>query len=66
MEKQLRRSRSNRVIAGVCGGIGQYLGADPVAIRLAVILLMFLAGMPLVVYLIMWLIIPEEDSYIIK
>lgn len=66
MEKQLRRSRSNRVIAGVCGGIGQYLGADPVAIRLAVILLMLLAGMPLVVYLIMWLIIPEEDSYIIK
>lgn len=66
MEKELRRSRSNRVIAGVCGGIGQYLGADPVAIRLAVILLMFLAGMPLVVYLIMWLIIPEEDSYIIK
>ena len=42
------------------------MGADPVAIRLAVILLMFLAGMPLVVYLIMWLIIPEEDSYIIK
>ena len=66
MEKELRRSRSNRVIAGVCGGIGQYLGTDPVAIRLAVILLMFLAGMPLVVYLIMWLIIPEEDSYIIK
>lgn len=66
MEKELRRSRSNRVIAGVCGGIGQYLGVDPVAIRLAVVLLMILAGMPLLVYLIMWLIIPEENDYIVK
>ena len=42
------------------------MGVDPVAIRLAVVLLMILAGMPLLVYLIMWLIIPEENDYIIK
>lgn len=60
MEKRLRRSHTDRVLAGVCGGIANYLNADPVAIRLAAILLTVLAGMSLWVYIIMWIIMPED------
>lgn len=60
MERKLRRSRDNRVLAGVCGGLGNFTGIDPVVIRIAVVLLMFFAGMSLWVYIIMWLLIPEE------
>ncbi len=60
MERKLRRSRDNRVLAGVCSGLGNFMGIDPVVIRIAVVLLMFLAGMSLWVYIIMWLLIPEE------
>lgn len=60
MERKLRRSRGNRVLAGVCGGLGNFMGIDPVVIRIAVVLLMFFAGMSLWVYIIMWLLIPEE------
>ena len=60
MERKLRRSRSNRVLAGVCGGLGVYTGIDPVVIRIAVVLLMLLAGMSLWVYIILWLVMPEE------
>ncbi|MBP3548190.1 MAG: PspC domain-containing protein [Alistipes sp.] len=60
MERKLRRSRDNRVLAGVCGGLGNFMGIDPVVIRIAVVLLTFFAGMSLWVYIIMWLLIPEE------
>lgn len=60
MERKLRRSRDNRVLAGVCGGLGNFMGIDPVVIRIAVVLLMFFVGMSLWVYIIMWLLIPEE------
>ena len=60
MVRRLRRSRYNRVLAGVCGGLGNFMGIDPVVVRLAVVLLMLFAGMSLWVYIIMWLLIPEE------
>lgn len=60
MERRLRRSRYDRIVAGVCGGLGRYMGLDPVVVRLAVVLLMLFAGMSLWVYIIMWLLIPEE------
>lgn len=56
----MRRSQSNKVIAGVCGGLGEYMNADPVAIRLAAVLLTLFAGMSLWVYIIMWIVMPEE------
>lgn len=65
MERKLRRSRDNRVLAGVCGGLGNFMGIDPVVIRIAVVLLMFFAGMSLWVYIIMWLLIPEEYRNVI-
>jgi signal transduction histidine kinase len=51
-----RRSRSNRWIAGVAGGLAQHLGMDPLPVRIAFVLLTFAAGFGLVVYLLLWLL----------
>ena len=59
--KQLTRSSTNRMIAGVCAGLGAYSNIDPTVIRLVSVLLLFVTGPGIVVaYLIMALIIPEE------
>ena len=61
--KQLTRSTTNRMIAGVCGGIGAYSNIDPTVIRLAAVLLLFLTGPGIVIaYLIMALIVPEQSG----
>ena len=58
--KKLFRSK-NRVIAGVCAGIGDYLGIDPTVIRLLWVLLIFFSfGAALLAYIIAWIIIPEK------
>lgn len=60
---QLRRS-NNRVIAGVCGGLAEHFGWDPVLVRIAYLLLSILsAAFPgLVVYLVLWLVMPAPDA----
>lgn len=60
--RRLRRSRRDRVLAGVCGGLGEYLGVDPVLVRIAALLLVFAGGAGLVLYLLGWLAIPEEPE----
>jgi phage shock protein C len=58
---RLYRSRSDRWVAGVLGGLGKYLGVDPVLLRIAVILLTVIgAGSFVVAYIVMWVIVPEE------
>ena len=58
--KQLTRSTSNRMIAWICAGIGEYSNIDPTVVRLITILLLFLTGPGVVIaYIIMALIIPE-------
>ena len=57
---QLRRSRTDRSIAGVCGGLAKYLGIDATVLRIAMLCFVIFGGMSLWVYIIMWLIIPEE------
>jgi phage shock protein C len=58
----LRRSRKSRLLAGVCGGIGHYFGVDPVAVRVATILLVVAGfGLGIILYLIAWIVIPEEQ-----
>ncbi|MCL2486253.1 MAG: PspC domain-containing protein [Oscillospiraceae bacterium] len=59
--KRLYRSRTNRMIAGVCGGIGEYLNIDPVLIRVVMVILALGAGAGLLAYLICAIIIPEQD-----
>jgi phage shock protein C len=61
--KQLTRSNTNRMIAGVCAGLGTYSKIDPTVVRLAAVLLLFITGPGIVAaYLIMALIIPEEPA----
>jgi phage shock protein C len=56
----VRRSRSERVIAGVCGGLGRYLGIDPMLLRVAFIILSLANGLGLIAYVVAWVAIPEE------
>ena len=59
--KKLTRSTSNRMIAGVCAGLGEYLGIDPTVVRLLVILAFFTGfGGIALVYLIMALVVHEQ------
>ena len=60
--KRLYRSRTDRKIAGICGGMGQYFGVDPVLFRVVWVLLLLGMGAGLLVYLVLWLIIPNEPE----
>jgi phage shock protein PspC (stress-responsive transcriptional regulator) len=62
VSKRLTRSSSDRVIAGVAGGFGRYLGIDPVVIRLLLIVLIFFGGAGLIVYGAAWLIVPSDGD----
>ena len=59
---RLYRSRNDRVIAGIGGGLGRYLGVDPVLIRIAIVVLAVLGGGGVLAYLIGWVAIPEEPA----
>jgi len=59
--KALRRSRQSRIIAGICGGLGEFFGISAFWFRLAFILALLPGGIPgLLIYLILWIIIPSE------
>ena len=58
--KRLYRSKTNRVIGGVCGGMGEYFGIDPTIIRLIWVILALMGGTGIIAYIIAWIIIPEE------
>ena len=60
MEKKLYKSRTNKMVAGVCGGIGEYFGVDPTLVRLGFVALSFLAGGGLLVYILAAIIIPTQ------
>lgn len=58
----LRRSRRERIIAGVAGGIAEYFDVDPLLVRLGFVVLALAGGGGVVIYLIAWLIIPEAGE----
>ncbi len=60
MEKRLYKSRTNKKVAGVCGGIGEYFNIDPTLVRLGFVALSFLAGGGLFVYILAAIIIPDK------
>jgi len=62
MEKRLHRSRSNRIIWGVCGGLADYFGIDPVIVRVIFVLLIFANGLGILAYIILAVVIPAESS----
>lgn len=59
--KKLYRSKRNRMIAGVCGGLGDYLNVDPTLVRLIMVLLVFGATAGIWIYLVAAIVIPNED-----
>lgn len=62
MMKKLQRSRKNKVFFGVCGGIAEHLGLDPVVVRLVFILVTLFGGMGVLAYIIGVIIIPESSE----
>ena len=62
MEKRLYRSRSDRMIWGVCGGIANYFGMDPTIIRVIAILFLFAGGSGILAYIILAIVVPLESS----
>ena len=59
--KNIYRSEENRIIAGICGGLGEYFNIDPVIIRIIFFLLSFFGGSGIPIYLVLWLIIPNKS-----
>ena len=60
--KRLYKSRKNRMIAGVCGGIAEYFNVDPVLIRLIAVLFFFTGGAALIAYIIGLIIMPDQPQ----
>jgi len=60
--KKLERSRDDRVIAGVCGGLAKYLGLDASLVRIATVVTSAFTGVGLIVYIVAALVVPEEGS----
>ena len=62
-KKRLTRSRTNRMVGGVCGGLGEYFDLDPTLIRIAFVALILLGmGSPILGYILLWIIIPRDDK----
>lgn len=63
-KKSLRRTRDDRMIAGVVGGLARYFGLDATVLRIVYVLVsLFSAAFPgIIVYLILWVIVPQEDE----
>ncbi len=61
--KRLYRSRKERILGGVCGGLGEYFDVDPGIVRLAWVIVTLLSlGIGIIAYLIAWIIIPESPE----
>jgi phage shock protein C len=60
--KQLYRSRTNRKIAGVCGGLGDYFNVDPFWIRLFFVIFLLAGGAAFIAYILLWILIPLEPQ----
>lgn len=61
--RRLYRSGKDKIIAGVCGGLGEYLNVDPVIIRLLWATSIFIYGTGLLLYIIAWIIIPRNPEH---
>lgn len=66
MEKKLYRSRTDKQICGVCGGLAKYLNMDVTILRLLAVLLVLFVGGGLLAYIIAAVIIPEEPSNVVE
>lgn len=60
--KKLYRSRTNRVIFGVCGGLGEYFEIDPLIVRILFVILTLVHGAGIIAYIILAILVPEEEK----
>jgi phage shock protein C len=58
--RKLYRSRTNRQLAGVCGGLAEHFGMDATLLRVLFVVLAVLGGSGIVIYVAMWIIVPQE------
>lgn len=61
--KRLCRSGKDRILGGVCGGLGEYFGIDPVLVRLAWVLFSLIYGAGILAYIICWIIVPRNPGH---
>jgi phage shock protein C len=62
MIKKFYRSRKDRVIAGVCGGLAEYFEIDAIIVRLFALILVLSLGAGFIAYIIAWIVVPEEQD----
>jgi phage shock protein C len=62
MKSRLTRSRSDRMIGGVCGGLGAYLRIDPTIVRLLFVLMALGSGAGVFIYFVLWFVLPSEEA----
>lgn len=61
--KRLYRSKKDRMIAGVCGGLAEYFNVDPVVVRVIAVLLLLPGGLPgFLPYVVLWIVVPESPE----
>jgi phage shock protein PspC (stress-responsive transcriptional regulator) len=60
--RRLYRDPDNRIIGGVCGGLGAYLNIDPVILRVLAVVLVITFGVGILIYLVMWIVVPEAHT----
>lgn len=60
--RKLYRSRTNRSIAGICGGLAEFFDTDPTMLRLVTLLLILFGGLSIWIYVLLWIIIPEAPA----
>ncbi len=64
MNKRLYRSTREKMIGGVCGGLGEYFEIDPVLVRILFVVATFVGGSGILAYILCWIIIPEEPRVV--
>jgi phage shock protein C len=64
MDNKLYRSKTDKFLGGVCGGLGQYLGVDSSFVRIIFLLLMFGTGIGLLLYILLWVIVPVDGGVV--
>jgi len=60
--RRLERSHTDKLIGGVCGGIAKYLNMDPTLVRILTVLITLFTGVPIILYLVALLVMPEESQ----
>ena len=63
-DKKLTRSADDRMLAGVAGGLADYLGIDPALVRLIFVIIALFGGVfpGLLIYIVLWVVMPEQDA----